>query len=84
MIADDLLVTYPHYEAPTNITAGAADTVIGAIMSGNPLPFRKLKPAETRYSALDRELLAVYFAIKTFTILFGRLSISCLLLIINH
>ena len=26
----------------------------------------KLKPAETRYSAFDRELLAIYLAIKQF------------------
>ena len=32
IIADDLLVTYPHCEAPTNIMAGASDTVIGIVL----------------------------------------------------
>ena len=48
--------------------------VVGAVLqqhiNGNwhPISFfsRKLTPAETRYSTFDRELLAVYLAIKHF------------------
>ena len=52
----------------------ASDTAVGAVLQQNidntwrPISFfsRKMTPAETRYSTFDRELLAVYLAIKHF------------------
>ena len=52
----------------------ASDTAVGAVLqqeigdTWQPIAFfsRKLRPAETRYSAFDRELLAVYLSIKHF------------------
>ena len=52
----------------------ASDTAIGAVLQQyvdgqwQPVSFfsKKLKPAETRYSTFDRELLAIYLAVKHF------------------
>ena len=52
----------------------ASDTAVGAVLQQHingiwrPISFfsRKMTPAETRYSTFDRELLAVYLAIKHF------------------
>ncbi len=52
----------------------ASDSAVGAVLQQlihgqwQPLAFfsKSLKPAETRYSAFDRELLAVYLAVKHF------------------
>ena len=52
----------------------ASDKAVGAVLQQNingtwqPISFfsRKMTPAETRYSTFDRELLAVYLAIKHF------------------
>ena len=52
----------------------ASDKVVGAVLqqyvqdTWHPISFfsKKLKPAEMRYSTLDRELLAIYLAIKHF------------------
>ena len=52
----------------------ASDTAVGAVLQQQingewkPIAFfsKRLKPAETRYSTFDRELLAIYLAIKHF------------------
>ena len=51
----------------------ASDTAVGAILQQyvdgkcHPIPFcRNMKPAKTHYSTFDRELLAVYLAIRHF------------------
>ena len=54
-----------------SLTTDASLTAVGAVLSGSdgaPLAFfsKKLSPAEVKYSAFDRELLAVYQAIKHF------------------
>ncbi len=54
--------------------ADASDFAVGAVLqqfvndSWQPISYfsRKLKPSETRYSTFDRELLAIYLAIKHF------------------
>ena len=60
--------------ANTRITVDASDIAMGAALEQKidgiikPLAFfsRKLKPAQTRYSTFDRELLAVYETIRHF------------------
>ena len=62
---------------PISLMVDASGTHIGAVLqhfrrlSWAPLSFflRKLSPAETRYSAFDRELLAVYSAIRHFRLM---------------
>ena len=52
----------------------ASDTAVGAVLQQQidgdwqPIAYfsKKLRPAETRYSTFDRELLAIYLAIKHF------------------
>ena len=68
------LLSYPKLDAPTCLMTDASDTAVGAVLqqlvngTWQPISFfsKKLCPAETRYSAFDRELLAVYLAIKHF------------------
>ena len=73
-LANASLLTYPTPTAPTCLMTDASDTAVGAVLQQHihgiwkPISFfsRKLTPAETRYSTFDRELLAVYLAIKHF------------------
>ena len=73
-LAKASLLVYPSLNAPTCLMTDAADTAVGAVLqqhingTWHPISFFscKLTPAETRYSTFDRELLAVYLAIKHF------------------
>ena len=73
-LANSVLLVHPHKDAPIGLTTDASDVAAGAVLQQcvngqwEPLGFfsRKFKPAETRYSAFGRELLAVYLAIKHF------------------
>ena len=73
-IANASLLSYPTTDAPTNIMTDASNTAVGAVLqqlidnTWRPIAFfsKTLKPQETRYSTFDRELLAVYLAIKHF------------------
>ena len=74
ILAIDTLLVHPDHTAPLNITCDASDFTIGSVLEQyinnvwQPLSFfsKKLNPAETRYSAFDRELLAVYATIRHF------------------
>ena len=69
-----VLVVHPNPSAPLNITCDASDFAVGGVLQQcidnvwQPLLFfiKKLAPAETRYSAFDRELLVVYATIRHF------------------
>jgi transposase InsO family protein len=73
-LAARTLLTFPDASAPTSITADASDVATGAVLeqylhgSWRPIAFfsRKLRPPETRYSAFDRELLALYLSVRHF------------------
>ena len=73
-LRDATMLVHPKLDTETNIVVDASATAVGCILqqrindTWQPLAFfsRKLKPAETRYSAFDRELLAIYLAIKHF------------------
>ena len=80
-LANATLLSHPVLNAPTSIMTDASDVAIGAVLQQfvgdewRPIAYfsKKLKPAETRYSTFDRELLAIYLAIKHFRhILEGR------------
>ncbi len=70
-LANTSLLVHPISDVPTSVMTDAA---VGAVLEQHingqwyPLAFfsRALKPAETRYSTYDRELLAIYLAIKHF------------------
>ena len=65
---------HPDLSAQLNITCDASDFAVGGALQQcvhnvwQPLSFfsKKLSPAETRYSAFDREFLAVYATIRHF------------------
>lgn len=73
-LAQAALLAHPEVNAPLSITSDASDVAIGAVLQqfveGNwePLGYfsRKLSNAEQKYAAYDRELLAIYAAIKYF------------------
>ena len=68
------LLAHPDPSAQLNITCDASDFAVGDVLQQyidniwQPLSLfsKKLSPAETRYSAFDRELLAVYATIRYF------------------
>ena len=73
-LASATLLAHPKPNALTNIMTNASETAVGAVLQQyvdrhwQPLSFfsKNLQPAETRYSTFDRELLAIYLAIKHF------------------
>ncbi|UYV70230.1 hypothetical protein LAZ67_7002246 [Cordylochernes scorpioides] len=73
-LANAALLHHPFPEAPLCLTVDASDFAVGAALHqqvGNnfqPIAFfsRKLYAAQRKYSAYDRELVAVYLAIKHF------------------
>ena len=74
ILANATLLVHPDHSAPLNIACDASDFAVGVVLQQyidniwQPLSFfsKKLTPAETRYSALDCELLAVYATIRHF------------------
>ena len=64
-------LAHPDPQDSLSLTTDASLTAVGAVLAGSddaPLAFfsKKLSPAEIKYSAFDRELLAVYLALKHF------------------
>ena len=74
ILANANLLVHPDLSAHLNITCDASDFAVRGVLQQcvdnvwQPLSFfsKKLSPAETRYSASDRELLAVYATIRHF------------------
>lgn len=72
--AQATLLAFPSPEAPTRLVTDASDLGMGAALeqyldgSWRPLAFfsRKFNPAQTKYSAYDRELTAIYESVKYF------------------
>jgi len=67
-------LAHPDQTAELILTADASDTAVGAVIEQvgregeRPLAFlsKKLRPAQQKYSPYDRELLAIYIAIRHF------------------
>ena len=74
LLAEATLLNHPTPDAPTCIMTDASDVAVGAVLQQftdamwKPISYfsRTLTPAETRYSTFDRELLAIYLAIRHF------------------
>ena len=74
VLAQATLLSYPKPDALTSIMTDASDIAIGAVLQQyidnqwQPISYfsHKLSPTECCYSTYDRELLAVYQAIKHF------------------
>ena len=73
-LAKATLLAHPRHDAPISLTTDASDRAVGAVLqqwtdeSWEPLAFfsKKLRPPEQKYSAFDRELLALYLGIRHF------------------
>ncbi|KAL5484407.1 hypothetical protein EMCRGX_G020900 [Ephydatia muelleri] len=73
-LAKATLLAHPRHDAPISLTTDASDRVVGAVLqqwtdeSWEPLAFfsKKLRPPEQKYSAFERELLALYLGIRHF------------------
>lgn len=79
------MLSHPDPQAETALTVDASDHAVGGVLeqftegSWRPLAFfsRKLRPAEEKYSAFDRELLALHLAIRHFRyFLEGRVFVA--------
>lgn len=75
------LLQYPDYDKPFILTTDASTVALGAVLSqgqvGSDKPVayasRTLSDTETRYSTIERELLAILWAVKHFRpYLYGR------------
>nr|CAB3249677.1 uncharacterized protein zf(cchc)-26 [Phallusia mammillata] len=73
-LANATLLHHPLPDAPTAVTSDASQHSIGAVLqqfinnAWRPLAFfsKRLRPPELKYSAFDRELLALHLAIRHF------------------
>jgi hypothetical protein len=69
-----VLIARPDSSAPLALVTDASTTAMGAVLQQRaqdvwrPLAFfsRKLSPGQQKYSAYDRELLAIYEAVRHF------------------
>ena len=74
MLMNDPVLQHPDFTKPFVLTTDASNVAISGILSqgpiGNDLPIayasRTLNPAETNYSTIERELLAIVWATKYF------------------
>ena len=74
LLAAATMLVHPRMDVPIALTVDASDHAVGAVLqqfvdaSWQPLAFfsRHLRPAECKYSVFDRELLALYLAIRHF------------------
>ena len=73
-LADATMLSHPKPGASISLTSDASDQAVGAVLEQNvdgfwqPLAFlsKQLRPPEQKYSTFDRELLALYLAIRHF------------------
>lgn len=73
-LANATLLVFPKDNAPLNVTCDASDIAVGAVLEQyqnsewKPLAFfsKKMNPTQSKYSAFDRELLAIFLALKHF------------------
>ena len=73
-LVDITLLAHPYLDAPLSVSSDTSDIGVGACLeqcvNGHWLPhafFRKqLRDPERKYSTYNRELLALYFAVRSF------------------
>ena len=73
-LANATMLTHPRCNAPTSLTVDASDLAVGAVLQQlvhgcwKPLGFfsKQLRSPEKKYSAFDRELLALYLGVRHF------------------
>ncbi|KAL1130401.1 hypothetical protein AAG570_013339 [Ranatra chinensis] len=73
-LCEDPVLRFPNFSLPFVITTDASQVAVGAVLSqvdsggDGPVAYasKKLTPAESRYSAIERELLGVVWAVEHF------------------
>jgi RNase H-like domain found in reverse transcriptase len=78
LLAKRVVLAYPNFKLPFDIYTDASGKQIGAVIQqqGKPLAFysRKLTDAQTRYTVIELELLAIVETLQEYrTILYGQL-----------
>jgi len=68
IIAKEMLLAHPDFNKPFQMCADASHYQLGVVVSqdGKPIAFcsRKLNPAQTRYTTVERELLSIVETLK--------------------
>lgn len=68
LASEDVLLQYPDYSQPFELTTDASSTALGAVLSqkGRPITMisRTLSASEQNYATNERELLAIVWALK--------------------
>ena len=77
ILSKEVLLSYPDFNLPFEIHTDASKIQLGAVISqqGHPIAFysRKLSSAQTRYTTIEQELLAIVETLKEFrNILLGH------------
>ena len=71
-LADSVRLCHPDPDADVTLTTDASDLAVGAVLAQGPLQkplgffSKKLSEPEKKYSTFDKELLAIFLAIKHF------------------
>ncbi|KAL1129493.1 hypothetical protein AAG570_012438 [Ranatra chinensis] len=73
-LCEDPVLRFPNFSLPFVITTDASQVAVGAVLSqvdsggDRPVAYasKKLTPAESRYNAIERELLGVVWAVEHF------------------
>ncbi|UYV73057.1 hypothetical protein LAZ67_10001691, partial [Cordylochernes scorpioides] len=74
-LAENTLLNYPQPNSILSVLVDASNVAVGGVLqqlndtAWEPISFfsKKLSPAETKYSAFDRELLAAFLSVKYFS-----------------
>ena len=75
-MTEALILSYPNYHKPFRIHTNASDEVLGPALTQldgdieRPIAyyFRKLNPAERRYTTTEKEALAIVASVKHFAV----------------
>ncbi len=77
IITKEVMLSYPDFNKPFEIYTDASQVQLGSVISqeNRPIAFysRKLSPAQTRYTTIEKELLAIVETLKEYkNILLGQ------------
>ncbi|KAI5756548.1 hypothetical protein M8J77_025839 [Diaphorina citri] len=74
LLSDEPILQYPDFTKPFNLTTDASNVALGAVLSQGPIgsdrpvayASRTLNDSECNYSTIEKELLAIVWAVKYF------------------
>ena len=69
LVSEDVMLLYPDYQKPFDLTTDASSSGLGAVLSQDKKPItmisRTLRDNELNFATNERELLAIVWALKT-------------------